>query len=104
MLFFFFQAEDGIRDYKVTGVQTCALPIFRPALAVVARVERELPTAVEIEPLGALEIGARVFGKWNRTLRGEGHGRKQTVSGSNAKRVLMHRDGLPTRRRTPVRP
>src|SRR2546426_4639266 len=29
MFIFFFQAEDGIRDYKVTGVQTCALPIFR---------------------------------------------------------------------------
>src|SRR5256885_12634313 len=27
MRVFFFQAEDGIRDYKVTGVQTCALPI-----------------------------------------------------------------------------
>src|SRR2546430_6896618 len=27
-LFFFFQAEDGIRDLTVTGVQTCALPIF----------------------------------------------------------------------------
>src|SRR5205807_9150193 len=27
---FFFQAEDGIRDYKVTGVQTCALPISGP--------------------------------------------------------------------------
>src|SRR5207253_6897011 len=26
---FFFQAEDGIRDGHVTGVQTCALPIFR---------------------------------------------------------------------------
>src|SRR5260370_14022541 len=26
---FFFQAEDGIRDSSVTGVQTCALPIFR---------------------------------------------------------------------------
>src|SRR5256884_1532086 len=26
-LFFFFQAEDGIRDVAVTGVQTCALPI-----------------------------------------------------------------------------
>src|SRR5207248_3534483 len=26
--FFFFQAEDGIRDRTVTGVQTCALPIF----------------------------------------------------------------------------
>ena len=28
MVFFFFQAEDGIRDYDVTGVQTCALPIL----------------------------------------------------------------------------
>src|SRR5436309_7984971 len=28
--FFFFQAEDGIRDFHVTGVQTCALPISRP--------------------------------------------------------------------------
>src|SRR5256885_9916361 len=28
---FFFQAEDGIRDYKVTGVQTCALPISAPS-------------------------------------------------------------------------
>src|SRR5690625_7756271 len=30
-LFFFFQAEDGIRDGHVTGVQTCALPICPPA-------------------------------------------------------------------------
>src|SRR5690606_41160927 len=29
-LLFFFQAEDGIRDFHVTGVQTCALPILRP--------------------------------------------------------------------------
>src|SRR5256886_8124446 len=29
--FFFFQAEDGIRDLTVTGVQTCALPILHPA-------------------------------------------------------------------------
>src|SRR5256885_6084192 len=29
---FFFQAEDGIRYYKVTGVQTCALPIFTAVL------------------------------------------------------------------------
>src|SRR2546422_9992468 len=28
ILFFFFQAEDGIRDVAVTGVQTCALPIW----------------------------------------------------------------------------
>src|SRR6266498_5457308 len=38
-LFFFFQAEDGIRDADVTGVQTCALPIF--GAAVTAPVERE---------------------------------------------------------------
>src|SRR5690606_40402999 len=29
VFFFFFQAEDGIRDFHVTGVQTCALPISR---------------------------------------------------------------------------
>src|SRR5438132_14028151 len=29
--FFFFQAEDGIRDHCVTGVQTCALPICGPS-------------------------------------------------------------------------
>ena len=28
IFFFFFQAEDGIRDHCVTGVQTCALPIW----------------------------------------------------------------------------
>src|SRR3989454_2167876 len=33
---FFFQAEDGIRDYKVTGVQTCALPISRQTPALLA--------------------------------------------------------------------
>src|SRR5256884_8033926 len=30
--FFFFQAEDGIRDVAVTGVQTCALPISEPQI------------------------------------------------------------------------
>src|SRR6266511_5587833 len=29
IVFFFFQAEDGIRDFHVTGVQTCALPISK---------------------------------------------------------------------------
>src|SRR2546422_8387671 len=33
LYFFFFQAEDGIRDVAVTGVQTCALPISSPGLA-----------------------------------------------------------------------
>src|SRR2546430_10142313 len=33
LLYFFFQAEDGIRDLTVTGVQTCALPIFSVTFA-----------------------------------------------------------------------
>src|SRR5687768_17763679 len=38
--FFFFQAEDGIRDVAVTGVQTCALPIFGQRSGVVELVHR----------------------------------------------------------------
>src|SRR5690606_39758699 len=34
LLLFFFQAEDGIRDFHVTGVQTCALPIYVRGVAV----------------------------------------------------------------------
>src|SRR2546426_6161520 len=48
--FFFFQAEDGIRDYKVTGVQTCALPIFH-------RIQQHsLHTALAPRPLTAAMI------------------------------------------------
>src|SRR2546430_3482901 len=36
LTFFFFQAEDGIRDLTVTGVQTCALPIFIPGSEIMA--------------------------------------------------------------------
>src|SRR5699024_11518622 len=41
--FFFFQAEDGIRDRNVTGVQTCALPIFRIRHALVLLNSTALP-------------------------------------------------------------
>src|SRR6478752_6971302 len=43
LFFFFFQAEDGIRDVAVTGVQTCALPISRvePAVGLGSRGERD---------------------------------------------------------------
>src|SRR5207253_7080093 len=37
--FFFFQAEDGIRDGHVTGVQTCALPIYRRRIRSLVRAE-----------------------------------------------------------------
>src|SRR2546421_8262037 len=40
IFFFFFQAEDGIRDLIVTGVQTCALPILveKPSPSIIASV------------------------------------------------------------------
>src|SRR5215213_2581527 len=44
-VFFFFQAEDGIRYWSVTGVQTCALPIS----AVYRKTLRELTPAIEEE-------------------------------------------------------
>src|SRR2546426_11793150 len=44
--FFFFQAEDGIRDYKVTGVQTCALPIS----SAVVNSASEIPPATAAIP------------------------------------------------------
>src|SRR2546425_2975283 len=44
-VFFFFQAEDGIRDKLVTGVQTCALPISSPE-----NPDLPVPATVEITP------------------------------------------------------
>src|SRR3712207_7666446 len=47
--FFFFQAEDGIRDIGVTGVQTCALPILAAAGSVGADEDRRVVRAVPAE-------------------------------------------------------
>src|SRR5205807_4205990 len=44
---FFFQAEDGIRDYKVTGVQTCALPICQTSCIHSTRERSMAPKAAE---------------------------------------------------------
>src|SRR2546430_7558548 len=42
LIFFFFQAEDGIRDLTVTGVQTCALPISRADFLILIKPQFEL--------------------------------------------------------------
>src|SRR5256885_6256144 len=52
---FFCQAEDGIRDYKVTGVQTCALPICRCRSDFVVQQSRAAQPLVE-EPAEARAI------------------------------------------------
>src|SRR6266511_2842381 len=58
IFFFFFQAEDGIRDFHVTGVQTCALPISVGVL-VDGKVRRGFPT-----PSGKLEFWSRTLAEW----------------------------------------
>src|SRR5207249_6114065 len=50
IFFFFFQAEDGIRDRNVTGVQTCALPISRPVATVVPPLQQVVQHLVLGEP------------------------------------------------------
>src|SRR5699024_11270936 len=56
--FFFFQAEDGIRDRNVTGVQTCALPIWELADGAWTLHEGSLDLVVGLRQLaaGAVEL------------------------------------------------
>src|SRR3989475_10844563 len=58
VFFFFFQAEDGIRDLTVTGVQTCALPILTPSRGDVIFEGRSLRGMAEdkIVRLGILQV------------------------------------------------
>src|SRR5256886_7396504 len=70
-LFFFFQAEDGIRDLTVTGVQTCALPISSDLSS-----SRALVVAfVMVPPQGAatgarLELKSEATGSMDAVTRG----------------------------------
>src|SRR5438034_6569457 len=63
--FFFFQAEDGIRDHCVTGVQTCALPIFEGDRATTL-----LPMAAGVALAEAIDAmtALRVDIKWPNDL------------------------------------
>src|SRR5205085_4804179 len=72
LLFFFFQAEDGIRDLTVTGVQTCALPIspIPPravglTLASGKRIARPLLTAIMISQLPSVSFASS---NWSPSL------------------------------------
>src|SRR5205823_11606046 len=77
VVIFFFQAEDGIRDKLVTGVQTCALPIsiqnlpLPDAVAIADRVQHQPFARVETDPetpllpldLVTLNLKARPVGR-----------------------------------------
>src|SRR5690606_40145346 len=61
VFFFFFQAEDGIRDFHVTGVQTCALPIYS--------IEAQLGGLRGGRAKGMLDRAAVCFGASNFLVR-----------------------------------
>src|SRR5688500_19179986 len=83
MLFCLFQTEDGIRDYKVTGVQTCALPIYGAkewregsgddeAAFRTERIERKICRGVaEFAFQTAERTGAKVFGRSEESREGK---------------------------------
>src|SRR2546422_2518332 len=70
-LFFFFQAEDGIRDVAVTGVQTCALPISLELGEVVflPGASGDSPTLAERERQAILDTLEVTHGKLAETAR-----------------------------------
>src|SRR5206468_4557043 len=77
--FFFFQAEDGIRDLIVTGVQTCALPIFhRPSGARSA--------AADLAPLG-LWTAERIGKVGECAVQGYGERSEERRVGKERRRV-----------------
>src|SRR5699024_11824504 len=67
-IFFFFQAEDGIRDRNVTGVQTCALPISRPAAAASESGWQSLPSLLRV-CRRQVRRAAAVLVLWPKPLR-----------------------------------
>src|SRR5207302_8371311 len=62
MRYFFFQAEDGIRDFHVTGVQTCALPISSGEPVAVFRGSPEGVDVAQVEA-GIHPLGEQVHGE-----------------------------------------
>src|SRR5690606_26466906 len=55
-----FQAEDGIRDFHVTGVQTCALPISSGVEVSAGRLEQPEPTHGQPSPRGSISVTLRI--------------------------------------------
>src|SRR6266404_9047480 len=72
LCFFFFQAEDGIRDKLVTGVQTCALPIYPgfPIYPSVVRFAGAVPVRYPLDAVGGVnaELLAPLIGPRTRAL------------------------------------
>src|SRR5690606_40761048 len=91
--FFFFQAEDGIRVFHVTGVQTCALPIFdgsrartdeRTPLREVVRVEQPRGGHLDVGRVAHVGEGVREGGPHRLDQIGRASGREREESWGGA--------------------
>src|SRR6266446_8992627 len=76
-VFFFFQAEDGIRDYKVTGVQTCALPISPPIQETTWLRWNSCRSGARSQPVSAARSEERRVGKECRSRGSPDHEKKK---------------------------
>src|SRR5690625_7618400 len=72
MQFFFFQADDGIRDGHVTGVQTCALPIYPASAEIVEQSALFLVDSLRWDE-GRPGIGPPVIGAQERPVGDRAH-------------------------------
>src|SRR2546427_219232 len=110
LFFFFFQAEDGIRDLTVTGVQTCALPIlieldhrFARAIGCTWKVQGNPRRRLDCKSggvrrqrfgkLNAHDLGASLDGAGNRLYRGlrPGQGaQKPTADGDSPASLVQY--------------
>src|SRR5437879_12505278 len=82
MYFFFFQAEDGIRDTSVTGVQTCALPISIAVPTAAGEPRQITPGAWDAEYPTWMPDGREILfsargGLWRLAVAGDKPGRSE---------------------------
>src|SRR2546430_7878597 len=88
-IFFFFQAEDGIRDLTVTGVQTCALPIYIAINATPAGLKESDPLPLDPDSAARLHAALDLVyapggTRWVRSLTAAG------VRAQDGREVLVH--------------
>src|SRR2546422_3359261 len=89
MIFFFFQAEDGIRDVAVTGVQTCALPI---SLQVLAR-QRERFRVAALTAHSNAELLERQVAEWKPGYVGIVNGGMREAGGGRSEERRVGKEG-----------
>src|SRR5436305_15241266 len=102
---FFFQAEDGIRDADVTGVQTCALPIyFGDVLQPNRHIIDAIPIAADAYVIdaghlhGVIDMGQRIFERRAAVQIGRASCRERRYSSGGRWRMKTKMTEIPSER------